>query len=86
MLEHGPIFFSSKKQHSISFSSIEAEYRGAVNAATQCVWLQGILGELGFAFDSPTVIWCDNQSEIKISIDLVQTQRTKHIEIHMHYI
>ena len=53
MLAHGPIFRSSKKQHTISLSSIEAEYRGAVNAATQCVWLQGILGELGFAFDSP---------------------------------
>jgi hypothetical protein len=37
-------------------------------------------------FDSPTVIWCDNQSTIKISIDPVQMQMTKHIEIHMHYI
>ena len=57
-----------------------------MNAATQCVWLQGILGELGFSFDSPTVIWCDNQSAIKISTDLVQRQSTKHIDIHMHYI
>ena len=86
MIENGPICFSIKKQHTISLSSVQFEYRGAVNAATQCVWLQGILRELGVALDSPTVIWCDNQSAIKISTDPVQRQRTKHIEIHMHYI
>ena len=37
----------------------------------QCVWLQEILGELGSAFDSTTVIWCDNQSEINIYTDQV---------------
>ena len=57
-----------------------------MNAATQCVWLQGILWELGIALDSPTVIWCDNKSAINISIDPVQRQKTKHIEIHMHCI
>ena len=57
-----------------------------MNATTQCVWLQGILQELRVAVDSPTVIWCDNQSEINIYTYPVQRQRTKHIEIHMHYI
>ena len=33
-----------------------------------------------------TVIFCDNQSTIQISTDPVQRIRTKHIEIHMHYI
>ena len=68
MLSHGPICWSSKKQQTISLSSVEVEYIGVVNAATQCVWLQGILGEIGFAFDSPTVIWCDNKSEINIPL------------------
>ena len=34
--------------------------------------LQVILGEIGFAFDSPTVIWNDNQSAINISTSPVQ--------------
>ena len=72
MLSHGTIFYSSKKQHIISLSSAEAEYRGAVNATTQCLWLQGILQELGVALDSPIVIWCDNKSAIMISIDPIQ--------------
>ena len=41
--------------------------RVVVNRTRQCVWLQGILGELGFAFDSPIFIWCDIKSEINIS-------------------
>ena len=86
MLTHCIIFCSSKKQHTISLSSPKAEYRGALNATTKCVWLQCILGELGFALDSPTIILCDNKSEINIFIDLVQIHRTKHIEIHMHQI
>ena len=65
MLSNGPIFYSSKKHDTIFLSSAESEYRGAVNAATQCVWLQIIPWELGVALDSPTVIWCDNKIESK---------------------
>ena len=35
----GPIRWSSKKQSAIALSSTEAEYRGVVNVATQCLWL-----------------------------------------------
>ena len=71
MLEKGPICWSRKKQHTISLSLVESEYKGAVNAITQSVWLQGILRELGVAFDSPTVIWCENKSAINISTNPV---------------
>ena len=86
MLAEGPICWSSKKQHTISLSSAEAEYRAAVNVATQCVWLQGILREFGVAIDSPTNIWVDNQSSIKISTHTFQRHINTHIDIHMHYI
>ena len=66
-----PIFCSNKKQHTISVSSLEDEYRAAVNAATQCVWLQGILREFGVTIDSPTKIWLDNKSALKISTNIV---------------
>ena len=86
MIYYGPVCCSSKKQHTISLSLAEVENRGAVNAVTQCVWLQGILWELDVAFDSPNTIWVDNQSAINIYNDPIQIQRTNHIEIHMHYI
>ena len=50
------------------------------------VWLQGILSEFDIGSNLSTFLFCDNQSAIKISTDLVTRQRTKHVEIHMHYI
>ena len=57
-----------------------------MNATTQAIWLRGLLSEFGIQYPLSTVIFCDNQGSIQISIDLVQRKRTKHIEIHMHYI
>ena len=48
ILVEGPINWSGKKQSAIALSSTEAEYRGVVNSTTQCLWLQGILGECCF--------------------------------------
>jgi hypothetical protein len=81
-----PICWSSKKQAAIALSSAEAEYIGVVNITIQAMWLQNFLTELGIQFHWPIVIWCDNQRTLKFCRDLVQRQRTKHIEIHMHYI
>ena len=55
MLAKGPISWSIKKQSAIALSSTEAEYRGVVNTATQCLWLQGILGECGFESEFSTL-------------------------------
>ena len=67
----GPIFWSSKNQAVISLYSTEEEYRGAINACIQAVWLQGILFEFDIGSTWSTVIFCDNQSAIKISTDPV---------------
>ena len=64
MIPEGPISWSRKKQSAIALSSTEAEYRGVVNAATQCLWLQGLLGECGFESEYSTTIYWDNQSTI----------------------
>ena len=60
MLVEGPISWSSKKQSAIALSSTEAEYRGVVNAATQCLWLQALLGECGFEPKYSNTIYYDN--------------------------
>ena len=82
ILAKGPIFQSSKKQKTISLSLAEAEYREAINAATQCVWLQGILWEFGVTIDSPTNIWVENKSAIKISTDPLEEQDKSHRDTH----
>ena len=56
---------------SIALSSTEAEYWGEVNAYIQAVWLKGILSDFDHGSTLSTVLFCDNQSAIKISAYLV---------------
>eukprot|EP00253_Pinus_taeda_P004283 PITA_04283 len=85
-LGSGPITWACKKQAAISLSSAEAEYRGTVEASKKASWLRQILSEFGFQQQHPTTLWCDNQSAIQLCKDPVQHQRSKHIELHMHFI
>jgi hypothetical protein len=86
ILGSGPVTWACKKQQTIALSSAEAEYRAAVNASQEALWLRQILSEFGFQHQHPTSLWCDNQSAIKLAKDPVQHQRSKHIELHMHFI
>eukprot|EP00253_Pinus_taeda_P027865 PITA_27865 len=85
-LSSGPITWACKKQGTISLSSAEAEYRGAVEASKEALWLRQILSKFGFQQQHLTTLWCDNQSAIQLCKDPVQHQRRKHIELHMHFI
>ena len=76
MFSGGPISWSSKKNTSIALSSAKAEYRGVVNACIQAVWLQGIILEFDIGSNLSTVLFFDNQSAVKISIDVV----TRHVK------
>ena len=64
MLAHGPFNWSSENESSITHSYTEVEHIGDVNATTQCLWLQGILGDFGIESDTSTFIYYDNQSTI----------------------
>eukprot|EP00253_Pinus_taeda_P024337 PITA_24337 len=85
-LGFGRITWACKKQSAISLSSAEAEYRGAVEASKEALWLCQILSEFGFQQQHPTTLWCDNQSAIQLCKDPGQHQRNKHIELRMHFI
>jgi len=82
----GAISWSSKKQPTIALSNTEAEYRGAIIVACEIVWLQKLLSDLGQSVDAPIVIYCDNISSILLVNNPVYHARTKHIEVHYHFI
>ena len=48
------------------------------DACIQAFWLQGILSEFDLGSTLSTVLFCDNQSAIKISTDLVTRKRKSH--------
>jgi hypothetical protein len=85
-LNSGLVTWACKKQHAIALSSTEAEYQVTVNASQEALWLRQILSEFGFQHQHPTILWCDNQSAIKLAKDPIQHQHSKHIELHMHFI
>ena len=80
------ITWSSKKQPTVSLSSTEAEYRGAAVAACEVAWLEMLLHDLRLQVHRPVVIYCDNLSSIQLARNPVFHARTKHIEVHYHFI
>jgi hypothetical protein len=82
----GAVSWSSKKQPTVALSSTEAEYRGVAITTCEVIWLQKLLSDLGQLVDAPVVIYCDNISSILLANNLVYHARTKHIEVHYHFI
>ncbi|MCO5549382.1 hypothetical protein L7F22_002853 [Adiantum nelumboides] len=80
------ITWSSKKQPTIALSSTEAEYRGAAMAACEVAWLELLLGDLGIQVQRLVVIHCDNLSNIQLAQNPGFHAKTKHIEVHYHFI
>ncbi|KAI3518159.1 hypothetical protein L1887_06608 [Cichorium endivia] len=80
------ISWSSKRQTTISRSSAEAEYRAVANVVTEICWLRNLLLELGYHPSRTSIVYCDNISAIYMTGNPVQHQRTKHIEIDIHFV
>ncbi|KAK1420492.1 hypothetical protein QVD17_22136 [Tagetes erecta] len=78
--------WSSKRQSTMSRSSAEAEYRGVANVVSEISWLRNLLLELHHPLSHATLVYCDNVSAIYLSGNPVQHQRTKHIEMDIHFV
>jgi hypothetical protein len=80
------ISWQSRKQSSISLSTVEAEYIAACSASCEAIWIRKLLTGLFDLEMRATAILCDNQSCIKMTENPVFHDRSKHIEIHYHFI
>nr|GEV39507.1 ribonuclease H-like domain-containing protein [Tanacetum cinerariifolium] len=70
----------------ISRSTLEAESRGVNNVVPTTCWLHNLLRELHSHLSSATLVYCDNVNVVYLSCNPVQHQRTKHIEIDIHFV
>ncbi|GKF58498.1 ribonuclease H-like domain-containing protein, partial [Tanacetum coccineum] len=59
--------WSAKRQHTLSQSSAEAEYRGVVNVVAETTWLRNLLRELHYPLSTATLVYCDNVSAVYMS-------------------
>ena len=69
----------------VALSTTEAEYIVATEAIKKALWLLGLIGELGIKQEKITV-YCDNQSTIHLTKNQMYHERTKHIDIKLHFI
>ncbi|PKA55473.1 putative mitochondrial protein [Apostasia shenzhenica] len=85
-LEDNLISWFSKRQHTASRSSAEAEYRAVANAIAECCWIRNLLGELHIPLTPASIIFCDNISAMYLSNNPVQHARVKHVELDLHFV
>lgn len=70
----------------MSRSSSEAEYRALASAACELQWLLYLLRDLHVKCSKLPVLFCDNQSALHITTNLVFHERIKHLDIDCHIV
>ncbi|XP_040999433.1 uncharacterized mitochondrial protein AtMg00810-like [Juglans microcarpa x Juglans regia] len=83
------ISWSSRKQHTLACSSIEAEYKSLANTTAELIWLQTLIKDLGFSLSQPSVLWCDNLGATYLSSNPIyhsHHSRTKHMDVDFHFV
>jgi hypothetical protein len=83
-LSFATMSWASRKHKSVALSTAEAEYIAVCDACTEAVWLRKLVSGLSDQVLNSTVIYCDDQSYVKLSENPMFHDRSKHIEI-KHY-
>ena len=86
ILNHRAISWRSALQPMVALSTTEAEYMALTEACKEVEWIRGLLRELQYGLEDPTVLSTDNQGALKLAENPVSHGRTKHIAIRHHYI
>jgi hypothetical protein len=80
------ISWSAKKQHIVSRSSTEAEYRSLSLTTAELLWIHMVLREMHISLPSPPTLWCDNSGALALASNPVFHACTKHIEVDVHFV
>jgi hypothetical protein len=64
----------------------EAEYQAVANVVAESCWLRQLLQELHAPLTKITLVYYDNVNAVYLSTNPIQHQRTKHVEIDLHFV
>jgi histone deacetylase 1/2 len=56
------------------------------NATAEVIWIEILLKELGIKLPKRPCLWCDKMGATYLSANPAFHARTKHIEIHIHFV
>lgn len=79
------ISWKSQLQPVVALSTTEAEYVAATKAIKEALWLKGLLSEIN-ELSNPVTLYSDSQSAIHLCKNPVFHERTKHIDVKLHFI
>ena len=85
LMNGSAVTWTSKKQGSVAKSTTEAEYVSLSQSASEAVWIIQFMKSLDYNIDQ-VEINCDNQGALLLSNNSVYHARTKHIDVHFHYL
>lgn len=80
------VSWSSKKQHIVTRSSAEVEYRSLASLAANITWITYLLKDIGISLPRPPLLFTDNISALHLTDNRVLHARTKHVEFDYHFI
>lgn len=80
------ISWSCKKQPTVAHSSSEAKCRTIGSTATELLWLQQVLQELGITIQQPSTIFSDNIGAMCLCANPVFHSRMRHLAIDYHFV
>ena len=86
LVSGGCVSWASKRQPTVALSSTEAEYMACAAACQEIKWLLNFEALPSIPIVPPLALWCDNQGAVLLSLNGIQHQRTKHIDLRHHFI
>lgn len=87
LFQGGSICWNSKRQPTVALSTTEAEYMSLSACTQEALWLKQLQEEFWpHLRHQPIVVYCDNQSCIKLSGTDGYNCRTKHIDVRHHFV
>ncbi|RVW50549.1 Retrovirus-related Pol polyprotein from transposon RE1 [Vitis vinifera] len=80
------VSWCSKKQSTVSRSSVEAEYRSLAIITAEVAWIVQLLRDLRLPLPSSPNILCNNKSALFMAVNPVSQSQSKHIAIDYHFV
>nr|KYP35873.1 Copia protein [Cajanus cajan] len=80
------VSWMAKKQHTVSRSSTEAEFRSLAATVSEITWIQPLLTELHAKHTEPPLIWCDNLGVVLLTTNPVLHSKSKHFELDLWFV